>query len=220
MLKHGDEMNALLQKNHKPQSQPRQQVLDASLEVNGQTILSIIHSFKFFKHIPGKILSGCGLGSVDEAGEFKIDVTQWFPMSGFLHAFDEISAQLGGATLYAIGQKIPENAAFPDWVVDMESALRAINIAYHMNHRKDGRVMFDPATGELQEGIGSYHFDANLNTERRRFNVCCDNPYPCRFDEGIISTMARKFHPAAIVRHAPGRCRLEGDSCCVYDVAF
>jgi hypothetical protein len=190
------------------------------LEVNGQTIFSIVSSFKFFKHIPGRILSGCDLGHVDEAGAYVIDLTAWYPMADFLRAFDEINAQLGGATLYAIGEKIPENAAFPDWVVDVESALRAINVAYHMNHRKGGRVMFDPETGALRAGIGRYHFAGATDASRRRFMIECDNPYPCRFDQGIIAAMARRFHPTAIVRHQPGECREEGGRRCVYEVAF
>jgi hypothetical protein len=48
-----------------------------------------------------------------------------------------------------IGKSIPENAQFPPEINSIEAGLQAIDVAYHMNHRIDGKPLFDPKTGKM-----------------------------------------------------------------------
>ena len=37
------------------------------------------------------------------------------------------------------------------------ASLASLDVAFHMNHRKRGRAMYDPTTRAMREGIGHYH---------------------------------------------------------------
>ena len=68
--------------------------------------------------------------------------------------------------------------------------------------------MFDATTSELAEGIGPYGYE---KASERSIVSVCDNPYPCSFDRGIITTMARRFERgAAIVHDDSAPCRRRG----------
>jgi hypothetical protein len=93
--------------------------------------------------------------------------------------------------LKKIGNSIPANAEFPDWVNDLETGIKAINIAYRMNHRKNGVPLFDAKTGQLTGGIGYYGYE---KVEDRNMIICeCKNPYPSKFDRDIIEVMVKRF---------------------------
>ena len=79
--------------------------------------------------------------------------------------------------------------------------------------------MFDPATGQKLSGIGNYGYTP-VPRERRIISVC-ENPYPCDFDRGILTTLAAKFERASRVTHddsAP--CRKNGADSCKYIIAW
>ncbi|HWZ93311.1 MAG TPA: hypothetical protein VNW92_30835, partial [Polyangiaceae bacterium] len=118
-------------------------------------------------------------------------------------------------SLYAIGRGIPENAVFPEQINDIRSGIGSLDVAYHMNHRKGGAVMFNPENGQMLEGIGHYGFQPSPNENRI---VCvCENPYACDFDRGIIAAMANRFEARARTVHdneAP--CRKKGAESCTY----
>ena len=192
---------------------------ESGIDVNGRTIYSIIDGFKVVKSIPMRILRKYEIGQMDEETRtLKIRANDWYPQQNWLNAFKEIAEQLGGAVLYQIGLKIPENAEFPPWVNDIHSSIKAIDIAYHMNHQKNGRPMFDPQTGKLQEGIGHYGYKT---VEGKNEIICeCRNPYPCDFDKGIVTTMAGKFNRDVTIKHAPGECRNNGAESCTYIITW
>ena len=185
------------------------------IEVNGRTIYSIVDGFRVVKSIPMRILRDHGIGEVaEDERTLKIKANEWYPQQKWLEAFEEISESMGDVVLYQIGLKIPENAQFPPWVNDIHSAIKSIDIAYHMNHRKNGKPMFDPETGNIQEGIGHYGYKAIEG--KNQIECECRNPYPCEFDRGIVTTMAGKFNKSATVKHAPGSCRKNGAESCLY----
>jgi hypothetical protein len=136
-----------------------------------------------------------------------------------LDAFTEISLRFGDNALSQIGIKIPENAQFPERIKDIDSALKSIDIAYHMNHRKDGRIMFDPNSGEMLEGIGHYGYIRNGD---ERMIVCeCNTPYTCAFDKGILTAIEQKFNPNAYVIHDDSMpCRNNGNKSCMYKIIW
>lgn len=160
------------------------------VEVNGQTVLSIIDgmsAISTFKTMAKNILLSKGI--VDPKPD------KWYPQQAWLDAFKEISVKIGAQTLCEIGRKIPENAEWPPSVNSIETALASIDVAYHMNHRINGQIMFNPANGKMLEGIGHYGFEI-INA--KKIQMICKNPYASDFDRGIIEAAAKKFKPAGV----------------------
>jgi hypothetical protein len=55
----------------------------------------------------------------------------------------------------------------------------------------------------------------------RRFELICENPYPCDLDRGIVEAMARRFEPAAMVFHdTKSLCRKAGGESCTFHVEW
>lgn len=188
--------------------------ITANAEVNGETVYSVVAGMGAFKVRALEILAQNGIENPKPG--------RWYSQQAWLNAFKEISTSIGPNTLYSIGLKIPENAKFPPQINSLADALRAIDVAYHMNHRINGNVLFDPQTGIMREGIGHYLFE---KTGEREAKITCINPYPCDFDRGIIEGMAKRFKPAdslfVEVRHIDAHpCRKTGAGTCEYKVTW
>jgi hypothetical protein len=172
--------------------------MSPDVEVNGETVYAVVDGMGAFRTVAMEILSANGIED-PQAG-------QWYPQQKWLDAFKKISSALGANTLFAIGMKIPENAQFPPDIDSMEKGLRSIDVAYHMNHRGGD--------------IGEYRYESAGPKSAR---MVCRNPYPCAFDRGIITAIAKRFklqgNVIPSVKHddsAP--CRAKGDDCCIYTV--
>jgi len=188
--------------------------LDNKVEVNGETVLSIVSGMELFKAEAMKILKQNG---IDNPAPGK-----WYPQQSWLNAFKTISEKLGASTLFLIGKKIPENAQWPPFVNSIETALPSIDIAYHMNHRLGAEPLFNPQTGTMKEGIGHYGFE---KTGDFSAVMVCPNPYPCDFDRGIIESAAKKFKKADArtlkVTHDDSKpCRKKGGDSCTYIITW
>ena len=140
------------------------------MEVNGETVLSLVDGLGPFKEKGIKILTDQGIKDPKPGN--------WYPQQAWLNAFKIISDNIGSSTLLAIGKTIPRNAKWPPQIDTIEKALASIDVAYHMNHR----------SGE----IGSYCYES---TGEKSGKMICNNPYPSDFDQGIIFAVARKFAP-------------------------
>ena len=186
---------------------------NASAEVNGETVNSIVDGMGSYKAKAVEILSKNGITDPKPG--------LWYSQQSWLNAFKEISTVLGPNTLYSIGLKIPENAKFPPQIDSIEKALSAIDLAFHMNHRIDGKVLFDPQTGTIHEGIGHYTY-AKLSEKEAK--MTCPNSYPCDFDRGIIEGMAKKFKPAGsfvqVQHNDAAPCRKKGGESCEYKIKW
>jgi hypothetical protein len=144
---------------------------DPKVEVNGETVLSVVDGVGSFKTMALKWLKDSGINDPKPG--------QWYLQQAWLDCFKLISEKLGPASLKKIGEAIPRNAKFPPQVNSVETALGAIDIAYHMNHRNGN--------------IGNYKFS---KTGPNSATLVCDNPYPDAFDLGIIESCAEKFKAA------------------------
>ncbi|MBN1793213.1 hypothetical protein JW826_06025 [Candidatus Woesearchaeota archaeon] len=152
------------------------------VEVNGETVLSVVKGMGSMKAMGMKILDGNSIKDPKPG--------QWYPQQAWLDAFKYIAEKIGDSTLKSIGKAIPENAQWPPSVNSVESALASIDVAYHLNHRLLGKPLFDMKTGKMSEGIGHYAFE---KTSSKSAKVTCDNPYPDAFDQGIIESAGKKF---------------------------
>jgi hypothetical protein len=117
----------------------------------------------------------------------------WNDLQSLLDAMKEIAETIGEMNLFMIGKELMEGAKFPP-MDNLETALKSIDVAYHMNHRKNGKVMFDPETGTMTEGIGHYKLE-RFDEQKKEAVMVCHTPYPSKFEEGLIIQVARTFKP-------------------------
>jgi hypothetical protein len=194
-------------------------VIEPNIEVNGPTVNSIITGLGYFTNLSRRYFSKVNIGRV-VGRNLYIDLDAWYPQAAWLEAFKNIAEQVGDRVLFNIGLSVPENAVFPPWVVDIDTAIQAIDIAYHLNHRKNGQPLFDVNNGKMYDGIGHYGYERdrsgkNLIISKSR------NPYPCAFDRGIITAMAQKFQSEAKVVHDDSKeCRSHGAETCTYIITW
>jgi len=188
------------------------EAINPEVEVNGQTVLSIVNGLGEMKSMGFRILKRFNIHDPE--------TDNWYSQQEWLNAFKYFVEKVGPNTLFLIGNSIPENADFPPDIDSIEKALSSLDIAYHMNHRLNGKPLFDPANGQKKEGIGNYIFK---NIDDNSAEMICNNPYPCDFDMGIIDAVAKKFtHEGSFTKivHNEGSCRKHGDDSCGYTVSW
>ena len=79
---------------------------EPNVEVNGETVLSVINAMEGFEEFSRTILEINGIVEPKPG--------QWYSQQGWLDAFRQISEKVGEKTLFGIGKAIPENAQFPE----------------------------------------------------------------------------------------------------------
>jgi len=193
-------------------------LIDPALESHSGAIGAIIAAFRAVPSIALKHLERQGIATPGPDGRLLF-AAEWVPMQAWVALAHGLVQEAGEAAVYASGLRIMEHALWPPHVHDIESAMRSVDVAYHMNHRKSGVVMFDPTTGRMLEGIG--HFAVNRVQGERRLVVTCDTPYPCDLDRGVMTGTVIRFSPRAQVVHQPDiPCRKKGDTSCRYVVTW
>jgi hypothetical protein len=189
---------------------------EPGIEVSGESVGAIVDGFRKFPTIAQKYLSKYGFIQPTQKVS-DLDRSRWYPQESWLLAFEAIANEIGVNSLYGMGRMIPENSTFPPHLHDVPSALGSLDIAYHMNHRKNGKIMFNPETGEMLEGIG--HLIATPVANEQRMIVVCGDPYTCDFSRGIIGGLANRFDPGARCSHDNASpCRKQGADSCTYMV--
>ncbi len=188
------------------------------VEVHGQDILSFMDALGTFASIGDRLLQDLKIGTVVD-GRYRIVPGNWYPLTDKIRILAEVKTRVGATTVRRVGEKIPDNAIFPPSIKDVHSAIAAIDVAYHMNHRKDGVVMFDGKTGKMIEGIGHYGYRAVPGQDR--IISVCDSPNLSEYDEGILLAMARRFEATATVDLDPSKpTRRAGGSSCTFVVTW
>jgi hypothetical protein len=185
---------------------------DERVEVSGKSVLAVVHGMGAWEDTGRRILARTGI-------EDPV-VTGWYPQQAWLDAFKEIAEKIGNRTLFSIGKKIIARGEFPPDVATVGQALERLDIGYHRHHRIEGRVLFDPVTRTLGEGIG--HYRARLDGDRSA-TLTVDTPLPCAFDRGAVTAIAERFKPegSVVIRIGHGRaCRGRDAAECVYEVEW
>lgn len=185
---------------------------EPDIEILGAAVMATFGGFGPLRTIVERVL--CRDGLVDSAApEAGIDVDGWYVQQAWLDALREIDERFGAEILFNIGAEIPNNAVFPSLAVDVHTAVASIDVAYHLNHRRAGQILYDPASKQMLDGIGHYGYERLGDTH---ILTTCVTPYPCEFDLGIVATMARRFEPRTIVEHVGTECRRHGAQACTY----
>lgn len=187
------------------------------IEVDGRNVRNVIDAFRLVPRIALEAFARHGIGRVLEGGTIDVATDRWYPMDAWVAVLDDILDRVGPAKMTEVGTLVPQYATFPPHVTALDQALVSLDIAYHLNHRKDGRVMFEPAADMMLEGIGHYRFTL---AGPRRGTIDCDNPYPCDFDRGIPVGLGNRFGQRIRVTHTDAGCRKAGAVRCIYDVAW
>jgi len=187
--------------------------INKDVEVNKQTVLAVVEEMGLEREKRINILIKNGI---------DIERKDWFNQQNWLDSFKDIAISLGETNLFLIGKAITDNAKFPP-IKDLEEGLRAIDIAYHMNHRLNGEVMYDEATGKMMEGIGHYKL-IEFSSQDKTAVIECDNPYPSKFDEGIIAQIVRKYKPEGakekVNLDTTKETRTRGANSCTYNISW
>lgn len=170
------------------------------VEVVGQSILAIVNGMELAQSRALRILA--------ENGITPLKADTWYPMPALLKSFQLVFEKIGPSTVRTIGRKIPDSAHFPPDIDTLEKGLRAIDVAYRMNHRGRG-------------AIGGYRFES---VDKRNAKMVCDNPYPCDLDLGLIEAIGDRFRPKdslwVRIEHEPKSCRRKGDGACTYSITW
>ncbi len=158
---------------------------DDNAMVNGSTVMATINAFpKFMREVGVEMLQNNGIDHLTDDG--------WYPQKKWLDTFKEISIKFGENTLFQIGKSIPDSAKFPPNMNTLEEAFNLLSVAYQMNH-KDGDI-----------GVFEVH---SIDEEKKEIIFYCKNPYPCDFDRGVLTAMARKFKTGVNVGYVEGKPR-------------
>jgi hypothetical protein len=186
------------------------------IEASGASLLAIVEGFKAFRSVAVKYMQAHNL-ILSRTGTLEPD--KWYSMHDWISIYGDIAKEVGENVLFDIGEGVPKHAIFPPEINNIRIGIQSIDVAYHMNHRFRGQPMFNPATGVMLEGIGHYGY-TEVPGEKKIVSVC-DNPYPCRFDHGILSSMAKRFEPRAVVVHDDKKgCRSRGGPSCTFVITW
>lgn len=186
-------------------------------QVIGANLQNILAGFGSFTLIASKFLLEEGIGTPDDSMMVKFEPDKWYPLDRFLRVFDRIHAEFGNFTLRQVGLHVPKNAQFPPHVTDIMGIFTIMDAGYYLNHGINGQSMFNPATGEMKDGLGHYRATPS---GQNRISVEASNPYPCPFDEGLVTALAQRFKPTATVVHDKATCRSRGGDSCTYHVSW
>jgi hypothetical protein len=184
--------------------------LRPDIEVLGQPALNVFSAMGPHASLGIRIAARHGIKNMVPTG--------WYPQQAWLNTLREICESTGENTLFSVGKRIPELAVWPADLPGIEAAMAALDVVYHLNHRRGGQVMYDPSTGTMLEGIGRYSYRSE---GKRRGVMVCENPYPSDLDRGIISGVARRYQPTVEVEQDDGQpSRKRGGESCTFIIRW
>jgi len=187
------------------------------VEVRGEVLRGVIAGMGVFQTKALKLLNESGI--TEPRGH------RWYPLESLILVFNKLADEGGVNLLRIIGASVIQNAQWPKEIDSLSKALYSVNTSYHMNHRRDGKELFDPVLGKTIEGGIGHNVIVPPTPDQNRVLYICDSFYPCEFDFGMASAFVRKFKPAgcshhATIRHDAGRCRSRGGESCTFIIEW
>lgn len=165
------------------------------------------------------------LNLLREYGISEVQADRWYPLESLISVFNKLADEGGINTLRMIGASVIDHAAWPEEINSLGKALNSVDIAYHMNHRRDGKDLFDIGTGRIIEGAIGHVIVIPPEKNENKALYICGSFYPCEFDFGMASAFVKKFKPQncnryAKIRHDTGGCRSRGGETCTYVIEW
>ena len=176
----------------------------------------IFNTFQMMPAIVQRIFAEHGFGRFIAEGYFLPDLESWWPMDRYVACLHAVSDAVDPAELRTLSKKVAKYSDFPKSAGDTYKTLESLDVLYHLDHRKDGQVMFNKESSVMMEGIGHIRYRG----EPRFIVMEYETPYPCATDFGMLISLLRHSQPGAGVEHAPGACRQHGDTSCAYHVRW
>lgn len=158
---------------------------------------------------------------------FGLDLEEnkaWYPLENLLKLFTYIEKNCSPSILQRIGAEVAKKAKWPDTTQNAEEAIRSINLAYHMNHRRDEQELFDYEKGEIIEGyIG--HDILEIDHKKEVANFICGSFYPSDFNLGmakqVLKIFGNNFIAALSVKIDKSQpSRKTGGETCTYNINY
>lgn len=170
---------------------------EKGVEVKGQAVMSIVEG------VPAAF-EGRAREMLAEEGIEPLEPDRWYSQQAYLDAYEKIASRVGEQTLKQTGRSIPENAEWPPGVDGPLAGLESLDDAYNLNHRG----------GE----IGAYEL---RETSDGSATVHCRTPYPCVYDQGILTATVERFTDGyADLTEVGEECREDGAEACTYRVEW
>jgi hypothetical protein len=186
-----------------------------NIEVYGAAIELMLNGFRILPSVATAYLVKYGLTSGTSNGRPEFDRNRWHSQDAWLRMFEAISDEVGSNTLFEIGRQVGITSLTAATTKDIYSRMRSIDIGYHAAHRRDGKIMYDPTTGAMLDGIG--HYSCTLLSGAKTIVSVCETPYACAFDFGMIAATAAQLDMRAKTIHDDrARCRKRGGDSCTY----
>jgi hypothetical protein len=193
------------------------QALQPNIEVFGQALAFTISGFRLLPSVGLRYLHKYGLTRAGADGKPTLDLESWYSQAQWLKCFEAIYREVGPNTTAEMGRQLGLGYPIPPHVRDLHGALAWLDTGYHLAHRKHGTPMYDLASGRMVEGIGHYEYRRDGDRGAR---MCCDTPYPCELDLGIVTGLARRHEPRSRTTHDERGCRRQGAASCTYLVEW
>lgn len=144
------------------------QKIKEDVSVNGYTISALLDGLYLLKKLALNVLKHNNITD--------IKCNNWYPMSSWVFAINELLEFLGPDIFYQFGKDVPYKTLWPQDICGVHNALRAIDKAYHLNHRGNN--------------IGQYDYTILDDTAGM---LSCETPYPKIFDKGLIQSTVSKY---------------------------
>ena len=182
------------------------------VEVHGGVVLGLLDAMGPFR--------SSGLAILEKHGLEDPRLDRWYPLPALLASFEDLLEQTGGSTLAQVGQRVIETSKWPEGVNTFEQASHAMDVSYHMNHRRYGKELWDQEKMRIVEG-GLGHDSFIQSDSRQKEAVYLGGTfYPCDFDQGMLRALTRQFKPdgalfVSIDHGADQQCRKRGDLICI-----
>lgn len=192
---------------------------EEGIEVKGTSVRAVVEGFSNFAVLGSAYLLDEGLGTPTSQGLVGLDPEGWYSQQSLLLCLRQIRKELGDGLLMRIGMAVPRIVSPAEGIHDIRGAIKYVDVAYHLHHRKNGRPMLDLETGRMEEGIGHYGYEPVPG--QRKIFCLCETPYPCAFDQGLLLAMAHRYESSARVTHDDRSCRKKRDEQhCTYVVTW
>ncbi|MDD4964850.1 MAG: hypothetical protein PHI11_13125 [Gallionella sp.] len=141
-------------------------------EVAGHAILTCLNCFpEYFRADVERLLK--------EKNIVDIAPIKWFNLQNYLDVLKEVSTRYGANTLFNVGVAIGEGApSSPE--TTLQSALAAWDALYRSHHHN---------------AYLGYIKLLSFDNQAKKAVVEVKTPYPCHFERGLATALARKFKP-------------------------
>jgi hypothetical protein len=184
------------------------------MEISGRAVFGIVRAFGQFKALASQLLLAEGIGQQGMDGLVLVQPEAWYPLDAYLRAYTRAGEQMNDSVLHQLGVSVAKIAEEPVPIKDLRTAARALDQGYHLAHRKNGRLMWDPATGQTIEGIGHFQYRERADGA---IEIESDTPYPCASEKGILFGLMQRIHAVGAILHDESHpCRNRGKKSCLY----